>query len=110
AADMILDEDTAHARLLLSEDGRSVRWGEERQERPERPERFDTWHCVMGHKGFATGRHCWEVTVGDGKSWGVGLARASLKRKGRTFLGPEEGVWAVVRLESVFRSLTSPER
>ncbi|NWX93964.1 BT1A1 protein, partial [Nothoprocta pentlandii] len=105
---LILDEDTAHPRLLLSEEGRSVRWGEEWQERSARPERFDTWCCVMGCEGFTGGRHSWEVTVGAGKSWGVGLARASLKRKGRTYLGPEEGVWA--QLESVFQSLTSPER
>nr|XP_013810241.1 PREDICTED: butyrophilin subfamily 1 member A1-like isoform X1 [Apteryx mantelli mantelli] len=109
-ANMTLDPDTAHPWLLLSEDGRGVRWGEEQQERPERPERFDTWCCVLGREGFAAGRHAWEVTVGSGKSWGVGLARASLKRKGRTYLSPKEGVWAVVKLEDVFRALTSPER
>uniref|UniRef100_A0A8B9QKM1 Butyrophilin subfamily 1 member A1-like n=1 Tax=Apteryx owenii TaxID=8824 RepID=A0A8B9QKM1_APTOW len=110
AANMTLDPDTAHPWLLLSEDGRGVRWGEEQQERPERPERFDTWCCVLGREGFAAGRHAWEVTVGSGKSWGVGLARASLKRKGRIYLSPKEGVWAVVKLEDVFRALTSPER
>ncbi|NXE57971.1 BT1A1 protein, partial [Casuarius casuarius] len=110
AANMTLDPATVHPWLLLSKDGRGVRWGEEQQELPERPERFDAWRCVMGREGFSAGRHAWEVMVGGGKSWGVGLARASLKRKGRTYLGPEEGVWAVVKLEEVFRALTSPER
>ncbi|XP_025976573.2 butyrophilin subfamily 1 member A1-like isoform X2 [Dromaius novaehollandiae] len=109
-ANMTLDPATVHPWLLLSKDGRGVRWGEEQQELPETPEQFDTWRCVLGREGFSAGRHAWEVTVGGGKSWGVGLARASLKRKGRTYLGPEEGVWAVVKLEEVFRALTSPER
>ncbi|XP_062457118.1 butyrophilin subfamily 1 member A1-like isoform X3 [Rhea pennata] len=109
-AKMTLDPNTAHPWLLLSKDSRGVRWGEEQQEWPERPERFDAWCCVLGREGFTMGRHVWEVTVGCGKSWGVGLARASLKRKGRTYLSPEEGVWAVVKLEDIFRALTSPER
>lgn len=106
---MTLDPDTAHPWLLLSEDGKGVRWGEEWQKRPEGPERFDTWCCVLGYEGFTSGQHTWEVTVDSAKSWGVGLARASLQRKGRIPLGPQEGLWAVVKLDKVFRALTSPK-
>uniref|UniRef100_A0A8B9E6U6 Butyrophilin subfamily 1 member A1-like n=1 Tax=Anser cygnoides TaxID=8845 RepID=A0A8B9E6U6_ANSCY len=108
-ANMTLDPDTAHPWLLLSKDGKGVRWGAEWQKRPEGPERFDTWCCVLGYEGFTSGQHTWEVTVDSAKSWGVGLARASLQRKGRIPLSPQEGLWAVVKLDKVFRALTSPE-
>lgn len=108
-ANMTLDPDTAHPWLLLSKDGKGVRWGEEWQKWPEGPERFDTWCCVLGYEGFTSGQHTWEVTVDSAKSWGVGLARASLQRKGRIPLSPQEGLWAVVKLDKVFRALTSPK-
>ncbi|XP_075594408.1 butyrophilin subfamily 3 member A2-like [Balearica regulorum gibbericeps] len=56
-----LDPNSAHSQLLLSADGRSVRWGGARQDLPDTPERFDTRCCVLGQEGFREGRHCWGV-------------------------------------------------
>ncbi|XP_029770010.1 butyrophilin subfamily 1 member A1-like, partial [Terrapene carolina triunguis] len=103
-----LDPDTAHPQLVLSEDRKSVRRQETQQHLPNNPERFDSWACVLGCEGFTSGTHCWEVEVGDGESWAVGVARESVSRKGRISHSPEGGIWAVERWEGQVRALTSP--
>ncbi|XP_044837301.1 zinc finger protein RFP-like [Mauremys mutica] len=103
-----LDPDTAHPDLVLSEDRKSVRWADTRQRLPNNPERFDTEPCVLGCEGFTSGRHCWEVEVGDGRYWAVGVARESVGRKGGINLSPEGGIWAVERWWGQFQALTSP--
>ncbi|KAM9120136.1 zinc finger protein RFP-like [Pangshura tecta] len=107
-ANVTLDPDTAQPQLVLSEDRKSVRWGHTRQDWPNNPERFDPEPCVLGCEGFISGRHCWEVEVGDGRYWAVGVARESVRRKGGISHSPEAGIWAVERDWSQFRALTSP--
>ncbi|XP_024074936.1 butyrophilin subfamily 1 member A1-like [Terrapene carolina triunguis] len=106
-ANVTLDPDTAYPELVLSEDRKSVRWGDTRQHLPDNPERFDTEPCVLGCEGFTSGRHCWEVEVGDGGYWAVGVARESVRRKGWISRSPEEGIWAV-EWGGQFQALTSP--
>ncbi|XP_075770183.1 zinc finger protein RFP-like [Pelodiscus sinensis] len=108
-ANVSLDPDTAHPQLVLSEDGKSVRWTDTHQPRPDTPERFDTMRCVLGREGFTSGRHCWKVEVGGGRYWAVGVARESLNRKGWVSLSPKGGIWAVGRCGDPFRALTDPE-
>ncbi|CAM4667001.1 unnamed protein product [Caretta caretta] len=107
-ANVTLDPDTAHPQLVLSEDGKSVRWADTRQRLPDTPERFDTVFCVLGCEGFTAGRHCWEVEVGGGRFWAVGVARESVGRKGGISRSPEGGIWAVEWWGGRFRALTSP--
>ncbi|XP_054663463.1 butyrophilin subfamily 3 member A2-like isoform X3 [Grus americana] len=106
-----LDPDSAHSRLVLSADGRSVRRGRARQDLHDTPERFDTRCCVLGQEGFREGRHCWEVEVkgevGGDSWWAVGVARESAYRKGYPDLSPEGGIWAVCHWKGQFVSLTS---
>ncbi|XP_023969410.2 zinc finger protein RFP-like [Chrysemys picta bellii] len=103
-----LDPDTAHPQLVLSEDGKSVRWGDTQQDLPDNPERFDTDRCVLVCEGFTLGRHCWEVEVGNRGGWALGVARESVGRKGRISRSPEGGIWAVERWWCQFQALTSP--
>uniref|UniRef100_A0A674JZK8 Butyrophilin subfamily 1 member A1 n=1 Tax=Terrapene triunguis TaxID=2587831 RepID=A0A674JZK8_9SAUR len=107
-ANVTLDPDTAHPKLILSEDRKSVRWGGMWQDLSNNPERFDTVFCVLGCEGFTLGRHCWEVEVGDGTFWAVGVARESVGRKGWISRSPEGGIWAVEWWWGQFRALTSP--
>uniref|UniRef100_A0A8C8SSS8 Uncharacterized protein n=1 Tax=Pelusios castaneus TaxID=367368 RepID=A0A8C8SSS8_9SAUR len=106
---VILDPGTAHPQLVLSEDGESVSWGHTWQHLPDNSKRFDTELCVLGCEGFTLGRSCWEVEVGDGRRWAVGLARESVRRKGWISHNPEGGIWAVQRWGSQFQALTFPE-
>uniref|UniRef100_A0A8C0IRC8 B30.2/SPRY domain-containing protein n=1 Tax=Chelonoidis abingdonii TaxID=106734 RepID=A0A8C0IRC8_CHEAB len=103
-----LDPDTAHPNLVLSENWKHVRWGEPEQDLPDNPERFDTALCVLGCEGFTSGRHCWEVEVGAGQYWAVGVARESVRRKGVISDSPEGGIWAVECWGGLFQALTSP--
>ncbi|XP_044838211.1 zinc finger protein RFP-like isoform X2 [Mauremys mutica] len=103
-----LDPDTAHPQLLLSVDRKILTWGVIRLNHPEHPQRFDLSPCVLGCEGFTSGRHCWEVEVGDGTAWAVGVARESVKRKEELSPAPEGGIWAVQRWGFQFQALTSP--
>ncbi|XP_015252442.1 PREDICTED: E3 ubiquitin-protein ligase TRIM39-like [Cyprinodon variegatus] len=94
-ADVLLDPKTANPWLVLSEDGRQVQDGNRMQNVADLPERFDRAPCVLALMGFTTGRRYWEVQVGDKTAWDLGVARASVKRKGVVTLSPEDGFWAI---------------
>ncbi|XP_009471199.1 PREDICTED: zinc finger protein RFP-like [Nipponia nippon] len=106
--DVTLDPDTAQSWLILSEDQRSVMQGATQQSRLDNPERFDPWPCVLGCEGFNSGRPCWEVEVGYGSCWAVGVALESVKRKGPIDISPVGGIWAVGQYKEKFQALTSP--
>ncbi|KAM6107000.1 butyrophilin subfamily 1 member A1-like [Phoenicopterus ruber ruber] len=105
-----LDPNTAHSRLVLSEDLRRVTRKSARPDLPDTPERFSNFRCVLGREGFREGRHCWvvEVEVGGDSLWAVGVARESVERKQITDLSPEGGIWALRHWKGQFMSLTSP--
>ncbi|XP_038609295.1 zinc finger protein 263-like [Tachyglossus aculeatus] len=103
-----LDPRTAHPCLILSEDLKRTSVGDAHQKLPDNPERFTSWFCVLGREGFATGRHYWEVEVGDQGGCAVGVARESVKRKGGVRFDPGEGVWAVEFCQGQAWALTSP--
>nr|XP_004657327.2 E3 ubiquitin-protein ligase TRIM58 [Jaculus jaculus] len=93
--DVKLDPATAHPSLLLTADLRSVQDGELRRGVPNNPERFDTWPCILGLQGFSSGRHYWEVVVGERAEWGLGVCQDTVLRKGETTPSPENGIWAM---------------
>lgn len=92
---MTLDPDTANPWLQLSEDWREVRHLGAWQNLPDTPERFDTVVMVLAHQRFSSGRHYWEVSVGEKDDWYVGVALDSINRKGRISVSTTHGYWAL---------------
>ncbi|XP_033483296.2 zinc-binding protein A33-like [Epinephelus lanceolatus] len=102
---VILDPNTAHPELILTEDLTSALFGE-KQKLPENPERFDYFRIVLGSEGFNSGTHSWDVEVGDNTDWFVGVAAASVQKKGKHPCS----LWRVGYLNGKYtaRSLSDP--
>ncbi|XP_017162852.1 zinc-binding protein A33-like [Poecilia reticulata] len=97
--DVRLDPDTAHRRLVVSDDRSKVRDGGENQEVADSPKRYDVLGSVLGVNALATGKSYWEVEVGSTNGWDLGVARGSANRRGRPALNPDNGYWVLVHFE-----------
>ncbi|XP_037347019.2 nuclear factor 7, ovary-like [Pungitius pungitius] len=100
---VVLDPNTAHPELLLSEDLTSVRFGEPR-ELPENPERFDRYRVVWGSEGFHSGTHSWDCKVRDHKSWSLGVSQRSVQKKGKV----STGYWELCFMDGKYVAVSPP--
>ncbi|XP_044160540.1 tripartite motif-containing protein 14-like [Bufo gargarizans] len=80
--DILLDEDTAHRRVKISEDLKTATRTEEEQNRPESPGRFLDRAQVLSRCGLSSGRHYWEVEWDQIGTCAIGLSYPSIKREG----------------------------
>ncbi|KAI1888624.1 hypothetical protein AGOR_G00187070 [Albula goreensis] len=95
AVDVTLDPDTAHPRLILSEDGKQLRDGGTPQDFPDISERFTLHTCVLGRQKISSGRFFYEVQVGEKTEWYIGVAKQSINRHDSVKTSTTNGYWVV---------------
>ncbi|XP_053189701.1 E3 ubiquitin-protein ligase TRIM39-like isoform X1 [Scomber japonicus] len=95
AVDVTLDPDTAHPKLILSDDGKQVNYGDVKKNLPDNPKRFTRYCIVLGKQSLSSGRFYFEVQVKEKTKWNLGVARESIDRKGDTTLCPQYGYWTI---------------
>ncbi|KAJ3581629.1 hypothetical protein NHX12_016436 [Muraenolepis orangiensis] len=92
--EVTLDPDTAHPKLILSDDGKQVHHGGVGKKLPDNPKRFTQYLDVLTRQSFSSGRFYFEVQVKDKTLWALGVARESVSRKDAiTSHTPENGYW-----------------
>jgi len=101
-----LDADLAHPRLIVSDDGKQVKYGD-RNAVDEGEHRFDEYLGVLGKDGFSSGSFYFEVQVKGQTWWDLGVARESVDRKGWIGLSPDKGYWTVRRRVKSYWALES---
>ncbi|XP_073479290.1 E3 ubiquitin-protein ligase TRIM39-like [Aquarana catesbeiana] len=103
ATDILLDVNTAHNYLHISDDRKTVSWSDRKQNRPETPKRFQDRMQVISSRGFSSGRNYWEVDVGGSDKWRVGMCYPSIERRGEpSGIGWNKKSWGLQRYDNKY--------
>ncbi|XP_075686938.1 E3 ubiquitin/ISG15 ligase TRIM25-like [Rhinoderma darwinii] len=95
--DILLDVDTAHRCVKVSEDLKTATNSEEAPDRPESPGRFLLYDQVLSRCGFSSGRHYWEVEWNRIGRCDIGLSYTSIVRKGdESGIGDNNKSWCLI--------------
>lgn len=108
SVDVRFDPFSAHRRLIISPDGKTVADGEENHKVPSSPERFDSLASVMGLNLLTSGKAYWEVDLHGKTGWDLGVARRDANRKGKLSLAPSGGYWVLVHCEGYYAAMSTP--
>ncbi|XP_051899656.1 zinc-binding protein A33-like [Pristis pectinata] len=103
-----LDARTAHPRLVLSEDLCSVIDGEKRRDCALGPQRFNYWLCVLAGSSFQSGRHYWDVELGDNRACVLGVVSESADRLITGPLTAQGGYWVLELTDGTLVNLGGP--
>ncbi|XP_070708614.1 E3 ubiquitin-protein ligase TRIM39-like [Pempheris klunzingeri] len=108
--DVVLDPNTAHPLLILSDDRKQVRYSSSGVWRHQivSPNMFSEHLAVLGQTGFSSYKFYFEVFVGAKTEWCLGVATASVQRRGALVRSPGCGLWAIWFLEDKFETFSSP--
>uniref|UniRef100_A0A8C7AYV9 Butyrophilin subfamily 1 member A1 n=1 Tax=Neovison vison TaxID=452646 RepID=A0A8C7AYV9_NEOVI len=100
-AEGLLDPESAHSCLAVSDDKTSVTF----KDSPKSSD--DGVYSVLGHEGITSGCCYWEVEISNAKKseWVLGVCRRDVERKGWYQESPEKGFWVVGMYENTLCSL-----
>ncbi|XP_004580553.2 ret finger protein-like 4B [Ochotona princeps] len=102
--DVRLDPGTAHSLLLLSSDLKSVRYGTMCHNTEPDACRVTQLVSVLGSPSFSRGCHYWEVEVGEGHEWALGVCRDSVDRQCKGDVSCEQGFWIISKQAGEIRA------
>ncbi|XP_045892932.1 E3 ubiquitin-protein ligase TRIM21-like [Micropterus dolomieu] len=109
AVDVTLDPDTANPYLILSYDGKQVKYGDVWKNLSDNPKRFSLIPSVLAKQSFSSGRFYYKVQVKGKTEWDLGVARESINRKGYITQRPQDGYWTICLInESEYFAYTDP--
>ncbi|XP_071323599.1 E3 ubiquitin-protein ligase TRIM50-like isoform X2 [Trachinotus anak] len=103
-----LDPQTAHPMLELHHGDTVVVCGVLPRRLPDNLERFSYSYCVLTNRGFSSGKHYWEVEVGNKPRWRLGLIKGTTNRKSKLVKNPDNGVWLIGLKDGVYEAFASP--
>ncbi|XP_072006666.1 E3 ubiquitin-protein ligase TRIM39-like [Engystomops pustulosus] len=102
-ADILLDINTAHNNLHISDDLKTAICTPKKQNRPETAERFQVYPQVMNRRRFTSGRHYWDVQSSRSGWWSVGMCYPSIDRRGdQSFIGNNNKSWCLRRYNNQY--------
>nr|DBA25630.1 TPA: hypothetical protein GDO54_009995 [Pyxicephalus adspersus] len=98
AADILLDINTAHNELYISED-RKTAIRSPHKSRTETPERFMDYPQVLSSGSFSSGQCFWDVDIEGSECWIVGMCYPSINRAGvfQSAIGLNKKSWCLYR-------------
>ncbi|XP_077327221.1 E3 ubiquitin-protein ligase TRIM39-like [Lithobates pipiens] len=103
AADILLDVNTAHNYLYISDDRKTVSWSDRIQKLPETLKRFTEYPQVLSNQSFSSGRHYWDVDVGGSDLCRVGMCYPSIERRGEeSSIGMDNKSWGLLRCDDQY--------
>ncbi|CAM9300019.1 unnamed protein product [Lampetra planeri] len=106
---LTFDVDTAHPSLCISRDKTLAVECDVTISYKDHNKRFLQCVNVLAAQGFQSGRHYWEVEVGEKPKWDLGVASESVDRHTRIKLSPENGYWTLrLRNRNQFSAGTQP--
>ncbi|XP_073403379.1 E3 ubiquitin/ISG15 ligase TRIM25-like [Dendrobates tinctorius] len=101
--DILLDVDTAHRRVKISEDLKTATDSDNKQVRPESPGRFVTYSQVLSRCGLSSGRHYWEVERNQIGDCSIGLSYPTIEKEGdKSAIGCNDKSWCLCRYDEEY--------
>ncbi|XP_070848098.1 E3 ubiquitin-protein ligase TRIM21-like [Chaetodon trifascialis] len=103
AVDVTMDAYTANSRLMVSADGKQLRFGDGRLFFPALfGRRFIREPLVLGKDGFSSGRFYYEVQVSGSQSCILGVVKESINMEMFGCPTPQTGGWTIVKMYNQF--------
>ncbi|XP_068106251.1 butyrophilin subfamily 1 member A1-like [Hyperolius riggenbachi] len=102
--------ETAHPELSVSPDFLTLLNQPPATKPKPSEDRFETERCCLAMPPFSSDCHYWEVEVGTGLEWAVGVASPEVKRSGEAYMfRPETHIWCISRFTETFKALDERE-
>ncbi|KAM3917708.1 E3 ubiquitin/ISG15 ligase TRIM25-like [Leptodactylus fuscus] len=112
--DILLDVDTAHRHVEISEDLKTATTTiptTEEQDRPQSSGRFLNCYQVLSRCGLSSGRHYWEVAWNQIDKFAIGVSYLSIERSGlQSCIGNTDKSWGLTVKYDLYKALHNSGR